>query len=380
MATSYKRFLIELYEEYLSDGSFVAMQRKNLLADPCGKWGLIGDWEDRLEAYIDGLSVGGDLALDVCRRRAIDGDPGEFQLALQVFCRASRVDLIERVVMEVRAEDEQKVKSIAEGLCHERLPGITDIVRRLLLLDGTLLPILAKVIGYQRLSMADVLLKHAEADPAVIWALGRLREGRAAERLRSLLRTAEGNNTNTVLALLRIEGRLYSREHLSPLAYGLTGNSDGFRELVSNTTPDFSLALGQLGLAMAIPILVSRLPQPEAAVALQLITGAGLMEEMPIEYEDLEPGERQTTVTKLATDPAAWKSWWDLHQHQFKEPVAYRSGLPYSVERLCSLLTDPAQMHLERYWNAEQLTVRHGRAVTFEADMLASHQLAALRT
>src|SRR6266567_1491787 len=70
MGISTKSFLIELYREYLEEASFLYEQRLGLLHDPEVPWKRIGEFEERFEAHIDGLLVGGELALEVCLAQA----------------------------------------------------------------------------------------------------------------------------------------------------------------------------------------------------------------------------------------------------------------------------------------------------------------------
>jgi hypothetical protein len=119
MAISAKTFLIELYEEYLEEASFLYEQRLSLLVNPEISWKKIGEFEERFEAHIDGLVVGGDLAIEVCKRRAEEGDFGELHAAVRVFCRQNRKDLVVTLLENVDTEDDQKVKAIADALKHE---------------------------------------------------------------------------------------------------------------------------------------------------------------------------------------------------------------------------------------------------------------------
>src|ERR1700685_1058565 len=104
MATSTRTFLIELYEEYLEEASFLYEQRLSLLQNPEISWKKIGEFEERFEAHIDGLVVGGDLGIEVCKRRAEDGDFGELHAALRVFCRQNRKELVYAILKDLDLE------------------------------------------------------------------------------------------------------------------------------------------------------------------------------------------------------------------------------------------------------------------------------------
>ena len=92
--TSHRACLMRLYEEYLQEASFLYEQRLTLFRNPEITWRKIGEFEERLEAHIDGLVVGDKLAIDVCKRPVTEGDFGELFAAVCVFCRQEQRDLV----------------------------------------------------------------------------------------------------------------------------------------------------------------------------------------------------------------------------------------------------------------------------------------------
>jgi hypothetical protein len=369
MAVSYHSFRTELYEEYLSDGGFVASQRENLLASSCGEWRWLSDWDERLEAYLDGLCVGGKLALQVCRDRAAEGDAGELHCALRVFCRAERPDLIEDVLALESNRDPARVITVGRAMKHERTPGFEQLARRLLRLDSNLLDPVALVVGHQRLPLSSLLLE-CSAGPmsrTVVWALGRVRDDLARGVLRGIPKLSD-NDAVPSLALLRSINQLHPDEDWPYIADGVMGADRRISEMLTNRDKSSTLALGLLGYPSAVPELISRLPSPEAAIALQLITGAGLLKEAPVPDEVLDPEERPTTVLQVSPSATAWTEWWEQHAKSFACDHRFRSGIRYSAENLLKLLAVPTQMHVERYWAIEQLAACHGTALSFEVD------------
>jgi hypothetical protein len=269
-----------------------------------------------------------------------------------------------------------KMASLAEALLHERHTDLPRVIRRLADANPKLLPSLAKVIGYQRLPLASLLTDAKISRPSIAWALGRLRDGNSSTLLRSLLR--EGGGSEVALALARSANALDSLEQWPLFVRGLMGEAGRLSELHSNASPDSSLALGLLGFGDSVPHLIARLPQAESALALQLITGAGLVVEQPVADEELEPGERATMKAQLSTESADWIEWWTAHGDRLPR-TPLRGGQPYSEAALVCQLQNSDGMHVERYWAAEQLACRHGRALSFEPDMLVKDQPSALR-
>ena len=75
MDTSTRAFQIDLYLEHLEEAAFLYEQRKVLRKNAEFSWRAIADFEERLEAHIDALVVGAGLALEICRKRAVEGEP-----------------------------------------------------------------------------------------------------------------------------------------------------------------------------------------------------------------------------------------------------------------------------------------------------------------
>ena len=94
MATSLRQFNIELYEEHLEEAAALYEQRLALVDDPELSWLDLDDYDERLEAHLDALVIGAELALDVCREQVASGDAGSLYAAVSVFCRQGRKDLV----------------------------------------------------------------------------------------------------------------------------------------------------------------------------------------------------------------------------------------------------------------------------------------------
>ena len=107
-----KEFAIGLYEEHLEEASFLYEQRLSLLDDPELTWLDLDDFEQRFEAHIDGLVLGEDLALEVCKQQASAGDFGELHAALRVFCRQKRLDLVLETIEQIDPEEAGKCKRL----------------------------------------------------------------------------------------------------------------------------------------------------------------------------------------------------------------------------------------------------------------------------
>jgi len=107
---------LSLYAEHLEDVSFLYDLRNALLADLEVPWARLHAFEERIEAHIDGLMVGGEPALELCRSRLEDGDAGELYAAVCVFCRSKASSLLEEVWRKLDFSEPARVRAVTEAL------------------------------------------------------------------------------------------------------------------------------------------------------------------------------------------------------------------------------------------------------------------------
>ncbi len=418
MATSYRAFLAELYEEYLEEASFLYEQRLGLLDDPEVTWRDIGEFEERFEAHVDGLVVGGKLALEVCRRRAAEGDFGELHAAVRVFCRQGRDDLLMEVLEQLDPEDPEAHCAVGDALKLELPEGLEDEICTCLAAGGPGAAfVLATVSGYRRLARAPDLLAllaqaPGEAVRPVLWALGRCGQPSTAGPLvRYLLHEDPEVCSSAALSLLRL-GEPSPLDYClqrAPLdswpqvALALGGGRKTAADLLevvrAGSAPGPCLvALGVLGDAAGVHTLLDSLQGEESAAAalgLYALTGAGLFEDVfvPEEVEEEElfevelerwqmgeaPGRGDgqsfgTTVRRLSQDASVWGAWWEENRSLFAQDTRYRCGRPCSAASLVEVLQAEDTPHLLRRLTAEELATRYACPVPFEADMVVPDQ------
>ena len=423
MATSIKNFLIELYQEYLEEASFLYEQRLTLFDDPEVTWEDIHDFEERFEPHIDGLVVGEELALNVCKTQASEGDFGELHAAVRVFCRQNRKDLVLQILEELDPEDAESIQAVSDALKHE-LPEDwhNEFVRMLSEGDQKLIPILANVFGFRRLKAGTALLKALEVSPAeslptVIRALGRLKEQDArVPLLKHILHQDESIRSVTALALLRL-GDQTTIDHCLPnvriqswvfIPLGLGGNRSAVNILLEEASTGYVesyclIALGLLGDISAIERLFAALNNSDqaksAAMSLQILTEADLYEDVFIpdeidedelfeeELKKFKEGQVPTrldgkpfgiTITRISQKPEDWQKWWAENKSRFNPEMRYRNGKPYSPACLLENLLSEKSPRIVRQMAYEELVVRYGIDFPFETDMLVSQQKQAI--
>jgi uncharacterized protein (TIGR02270 family) len=422
MASSRRAFLIELYEEYLGEASCLYEQRRTLYNKPEVTWKKIGEFEERLEAHIDGLVVGDKLALEVCKRHAAEGDFGELFAAVCVFCRQSQRDLVLSIFDQLDAADAEKASAVADALKYE-LPDawFPDFLTLLASGDAKLAPILARAFGYRRLQCGPQLLGAMKrcAAPALlemVWALGRIAHKPASGPLLDYLKSEdEPVRSAAAVALARLgEPRAVdscldqARSNTWPiLPLGLAGGRSALRLLTELAEKaggaDCLTALGLLGDPVSVPLLISRLAQPataaSVATALQCLTGAGLYETVfvpdEVDEDELFESEREqlkqgktpdrgdsrpfgSTVTRLSQNPEDWNRWWQTNATRFTPGVRYRNGGLFSPARLIEMLTAERTPHQLRRYCSEEFATRYQSDFGIETDMPVSRQVAKL--
>jgi hypothetical protein len=409
-----------LYAEHLDEASFLYGQRLAYLHDPEVSWPDLRVGEERFEAHVDALVVGGEPALDVCRERATPGNPGEINVALRVMARQNRRGDAFKILMTIDAADESVLTAAAQALCCDAPTAWPDELLRALTMDQLpLTPLLVKVMGYRRFAFQDALGGKlpdgaSVGRPELAWALGRVGGTASLPLLRSLLDGEDGRACEAAaLALMRLGDerpleRAVAAVHTqawAPRVLAIGGGSNAVRALVDvlergRAGPDVALALGALGDLRAVAPLLDCLEDQElseaAAVALNTITGAHLHGAVfvPADFDpdELTDDERQayerdgtlptrhgepfgTWEIRPLLDKHAWRSWLEGHKHQFNRRYRWRMGRLYGPSALLECLRSPTTPFTVRSITYEELVVRYALDVPFEVDLPVRLQL-----
>src|SRR5580765_5861021 len=111
MVISIREFNVGLYREHLEEASFLYDQRLSYLDDPDIDCPHARGWEERFEAHIDALVLGGESALNVCRQQASTGDAGQMHAALRVMCRQNRREDLVATLARIDASEDAAVRA-----------------------------------------------------------------------------------------------------------------------------------------------------------------------------------------------------------------------------------------------------------------------------
>ena len=424
MATSIKAFNIELYQEHLEEASFLYEQRLGLLNDPELTWLDLDEFEQRLEAHIDALVVGEALALEVCSTQVEEGDFGELFAIVCVFCRQNEGKRVADIFNGLDVEDLERVKAVTDALkyeCpHEWKNNLNQLFQRG---HENSFSILAEMLGYCRFPASDELLTamgNASDDSLVkvVHSIGQLKDKKTAEFLTPLLKhESDLVCAEAFLALLRLGNQQAMKQSLllaqskqwPYIGLGLSGGKSAVKVLLdvvksNKATADCFIALGLLGDLASVYPLVENLEHDDfaesAAIALQLITGAELSEEVfiPEEIDEDELFEEElkvykeegkvplrpegepfgTSEVRVSQDKSVWMQWLTENAGDFKRELRYRNGQPFSLSCLLDNLQSERFVYQIRQLAYQELVIRYGMDIPFEADLYVRKQLIVL--
>jgi uncharacterized protein (TIGR02270 family) len=425
LAISTRRFNVGLYREHLQEASFLYGQRQSYHQDPEVNWEDLQSWEERFEAHIDALVLGGDVAADVCRDHGTSPDPGEVHAALLTLCRQNRKLDVFAVLSSVDLADMEIGSAALRAL---RIGAPTnwrdDFCRAVHRTQFPVSHVLAQVVGYRRFECEELihgLLTQSQPSQQaeLAWVLGRVGTEASVPVLWSLLDSDEPRlEEAAALALLRLgDARPLQRattertqRSWSTRILAIGGDSRAVSVLldrVSAGTADAGtvLALGLLGHLSAVAPLLDLLDNEDlskaAAIALNTITGAELHARVfvpdQVDPEELQPEERAayekdgTVPTRLGepygnwersplVDKSGWLLWFQANKQGFSRDLRWRVGLPYSPSALLQCLQAETTPYAVRAATAEELVVRYAVDVPFEVDLSVVHQRRILKT
>ena len=421
-AKSETEYTDELYLEHIEEASFLHHQRLNLLANNEIEWRRIGDFEERLDAHIDGLVIGGEQALEICVKRAEEGDPGELYAAVCVFCRQNRKDLVLEMLEKLDPQNGERLQAISDALKYELPePWGDELIRRVTENRPNASLILARLAGYRRLPAGagtELLKILPEKDSKetleILSALGRLRCREVRPMLLDKYLTSQDESVciHAARALLML-GEQQALQHCLQSAQsqdwphtliGISAGRSAVSILLKKATQRKAaisclLGLGLLGDISAVETLLGHIADPETAeiavLALNLITGAEIYEDafipdevdedelFPEELEKFRQGQPPTkpdgtpygiTITRLSQKPEDWQDWWAKNRSRFKDGIRYRNGKFFSPECLLENIEHEKNPFKIRQLAYEELVIRYGVDFPFEANMYVTQQ------
>ena len=415
-----REFLVELYGEHLEEASFLYGQCRYLRNDAEMPWTGLAAFEQRLEAHLDALMVGGDLALEVCRQRATAGDAGELFAAISVGCRYGDSALLSHAWAALEGDKPDQTAAATYAL----QAGLPDTWNKRCMVSlqqggGALTTALARVAGYRRLrsgsAWSRTLAQAVSNDErqSILWAMGRCADRGSAGWIEPMYRAPEAAVRAAALRAGLLLGDAFALDSAidadapgsSPIAQALGGGSRVVREILkelrgADSPPEAIVALGLLGDLSAVRPLVDLLEfqttGDAAAQSLFVVTGAPMFEatfvpdavpedellndelmqlrrtgDLPIRSDGRPFG---STVTRLSREPAAWKDWMTRNARRFTAGKRYRFGVPCSpMVTLRGMLNELTPKPFRPLF-LDELKIRHKIDLALEVDMPVSVQ------
>jgi hypothetical protein len=406
-----------VYEAHLDEASFMYEQRLRYLDDPTLTFEDVAALEARLEAHLDGLTLGGSQARQLCMRALAPGDPGSAYVALTTLCRQGEQTGLQDLLRELDVDDAEVLHAVTDALALE-LPNTLSTLAVEALATGrpALRPAWARAAARRRWPVGPQIIRAAQAgdrDTAVTcaWALGELGEETSRGWLRSCIGDDPQLSHVAALALAKLGEPLPPGANaLQPWAAVPLAVADALRLAqprplsFTDTDPyvDHSvLALGLSGAASGFPVLIDNLADDTlggaAATALYLMTGAWLIDEVvvtePVDPEldddlvDPEPsGEaegadvipvRPTTRAQISRDPARWRAFLEAHTDLVGAREPLRMGRPLGTLSTLAALQSLATPLAVRQLLIDDLRIRGRSSVRLQVDDPVHEQRAA---
>ena len=414
MATSYRQFINEIYEEHVEEASFLYEQRLSFLMDPELEWFAFYSEEIKIEAHVDGLIIGGEQALSIAQEAGREGDVGAIYTLVCLYCQLNQRDELLGNINEFDLEDHEVQQAIQLALFHRMPEGWPDsflqnTFKEQINLLSLFLPVLIKVdkvpnnIAFNKIFEGKIANKKIDSI-SFIQAAGYFPEMNNHELLtKFMIHGAEEEKNAAVCSLFLLGQNLLIEQIVKnvkyqelPLLSICSGASNTFFTdlLATNQTSNWDeesincLAIG--GVAEFIPELIRLLKEDSladfAAHALFTITGARLIENAFKEdiwvkedlFEDeVEPFKQgimpQRTdgrpfgeeVEKLSSSIDIWLDWWEKNHTQYVSGKRYRFGLIISPVSLVRTLNSNFADNVIRELSYQELVIRYKAKLFF---------------
>lgn len=438
MSLSVSHFLDDLYNEHVEEAAFLYDFVQASTSETDFQWTEAHEFEDRREAHIDALTLGGRAALTRCHDLADDG-AGELYVYASVILRQGRTDEFGSRMAEIEicrfdslealtlaltehADDRQLNQLGTRNLdtcCSMTLLAVCRAMERRRL--SVSLQALRQVLSVR---LDALLLNHeldvetADEDPGenCVARFGTVADSAFVKaQLAGMQSNDEGLRDECIFNLQHCAETLHRHWHKQALKPGARGHAaimtgadaafaqSLFPEMKTGGHLDIIRALAISGLPEAVRALVLALDSDlaeSAATALFCITGAELLEsvfeEEVIDEDELFEEERQAFTagnkplradgspfgeerTRISIDPDRWKQWLTTNKARFVAGIRYRLGEPITPDSLVRVLRREDTPKWIRAFTVQELRCRYGMTVPFHVSMTVRQQLPCLR-
>jgi len=374
-----------ILSQYAADAAFLWLLRDAAVRAPHYSLADLNKLDDRIEAHLDGLRVGGDAGWEMARKELAWEEPGEIFTAAVLAFESDDMARIQPILTIARQSPE-----LARGMISALgfLPH-QQVTARIAQLTGSQSPDL-RFIGVsasavQRIDPGKMLTESLESDDARLRARARRAAGELGRRdLLPSLRAGLKDDDATArfwaawsIGLLGDRGVAdLLREFVMPdfvrqvtaldLALRLMDvkMANGWRDLLAQNATNIrmaTMAVGIIGDPVAIPWLIEQMRDHKlarvAGESFTSITGADLsllkLESSPPEETEAGPNDNpeDENVAMDADENLPWpgveriQSWWSANSSRFTPGKRYLLGAPIAPDALQAALREGKQRH-----------------------------------
>jgi hypothetical protein len=386
----------KVYDSLFTDASWLYEQRQNFLKDPHYIWSQLKPFESRLDKTLDAL-VCSDESVDLfCISHAFYGDVGDLFTSAFVLAKRHGLSSIQSIISDMDIENSAMRAAIVDAANMALNKEDINTLFNKFYIENTpyMLEMAAKIAGYHRLNVSELLIEslkklivienistHESLIQSLFTALGQVPylpdSSSDLNFLEGYIDNGLSDETLQILAIMLLKKKQYSpiknrvnqleKHSWLILPVALIGNTTAIPHLLEllnkdkiKQTNQALLALGFLGCPEVCETLIQYLALAEfsknASMALQLITGADLYEDvfipdeidpdelfpdelaryndgLPIYKEGEEPGVK---VRRVSQSINTWRRWLNNNIKNFKHDDRCRFGV--SINR--SILLD----------------------------------------
>jgi len=422
MAINALAFRKDLYAEHMDEAAFLYENRLSWLYDEEVSWLDLEELDVRMDAHLDALVVGGQVAVDLCQASLESAEPGQLHVIVRLYCRLKEISLLAGIWKKLDFDDEEKSKAIADALKWDCPAEWYNALRSAFQMKNKkMFSILLPAVVYQQVADAKSLCEclsvaNDQQKTDLVWSIGNTGDSScnidvshyltsnffplAEQAALSLMKTGDVNVIERMqLPVSRIS-----------LIAALGGNKQYVLQLIDiarqgKADADCLIAMGLTGEASAISFLLNYLKHPDyadsAAWGLQLISGASLYEDIHIaddveeadlfdhELEDFKKDRLPRNIDgldfgeqkhQLTIKQDKWLKWFQDNESKFTDDMRYRNGEPYTPSAILDVLVNPQTPYKIRKLLYEELIIRYNLDVFLAVDDMLEKQKNALNS
>lgn len=123
------RVMVDILEEHLEELAFLWMQRQEAIRSHEYVSREVADLEQRMEAHVQGLLVGGDAPIPLVEETLRGDDPLDAFAAAYTLLRLRSEDANHRVLYAFREAEGEQLDGIRDALCHGANEPVLELIR-----------------------------------------------------------------------------------------------------------------------------------------------------------------------------------------------------------------------------------------------------------